>query len=159
MRCMMRVKVAIVLAGACAISLANSHLAFAQAGDAKKAIDAANKTWGAAIAAGNAAGVAALYTDDALVMPPNGEAVSGRPAIEKAFQGMIASGVKQATLTAKEVEAHGDTATEVGAYSIMDGAGKEIDRGKYIVVWKRVQGQWKLHRDIWNSNVPMPPAK
>jgi uncharacterized protein (TIGR02246 family) len=152
-------KAPLVLAYACAISLTAAHSAFAQAGDAKQAIEAGNKAWGAAIAAGNAAGVAALYTDDALVMPPNSEAVSGRPAIEKAFQGMIASGVKQAILTAKEVEAHGDTATEVGAYSIKDAAGKEIDRGKYIVVWKRVQGQWKLHRDIWNSNVPMPPAK
>jgi uncharacterized protein (TIGR02246 family) len=154
-----RPKAAIVVACACAMSLATSHSALAQAGDAKKGVDAGNKAWAAAIAAGNAAAVAALYTDDALVMPPNGEAVTGRPAIEKAFQGMIASGVKQATLTAKEVEAHGDTATEVGAYSIKDAAGKEIDRGKYIVVWKRVQGQWKLHRDIWNSNLPMPPAK
>jgi uncharacterized protein (TIGR02246 family) len=156
---MMRVKLAVVLACACAISLATSDSAFAQAGDAKKAIEAGNKAFGAAIAAGNAAAVAALYADDALVMPPNSEAVTGKPAIEKAFQGMIAGGVKQATLTAKEVEAHGDTATEVGAYSIKDGAGKEIDRGKYIVVWKRVQGQWKLYRDIWNSNMPMPPAK
>jgi uncharacterized protein (TIGR02246 family) len=155
---MMR-KAAFVLASACAINLANSHSAFAQAGDAKKGIEAGNKAFGAAIAAGNAAGVAALYTDDAVAMPPNGEAVTGRPAIEKAFQGMIASGVKEVVLTAKEVEAHGDTATEVGAYSVKDAAGKELDRGKYIVVWKRVQGQWKLHRDIWNSNVPMPPAK
>ena len=155
----MRVKVAIVLACAGAISLANSHSVFAQAGDAKKAIEAGNKAFGAAIAAGNAAGVAALYTDDAVVMPPNSEAVTGRPAIEKAFQGMIASGVKEVLLTGKEVEAHGDTATEVGTYSVKDAASKEIDRGKYIVVWKRVQGQWKLHRDIWNSNMPMPAPK
>jgi uncharacterized protein (TIGR02246 family) len=144
---------------ACAITLATPHSAFAQAGDAKKGIDAANKAFGVAIAAGNAAGVAALYTDDAVAMPPNSETVTGRPAIEKAFQGMIASGVKEVILTAKEVEAHGDTATEVGAYSVKDAAGKEIDRGKYVVLWKRVQGQWKLHRDIWNSNAPMMPAK
>jgi ketosteroid isomerase-like protein len=35
--------------------------------------------------------------------------------------------------------------------------GKVVDRGKYIVIWKREQGQWKLHRDIWNTS--MPPAK
>ena len=155
----MRLKAAIVLACACAIGLMTSDSAFAQAGDARKGIDAANKAFGAAIASGNAAGVAALYTDDAVAMPPNSEVVTGRPAIEKAFQGMIASGVKEVILTAKEVEAHGDTATEVGAYSVKDAAGKEIDRGKYIVVWKRAQGQWKLHRDIWNSSVPMMPAK
>ena len=98
---MMR-KAAFVLACACAISLANSQSAFAQAGDAKKGIEAGNKAFSAAIAAGNAAGVAALYTDDAVAMPPNSEAVTGRPAIEKAFQGMIASGIKEVILTARK---------------------------------------------------------
>jgi hypothetical protein len=31
-----------------------------------------------------------------------------------------------------------------------------IDEGKYVVVWKRVGGQWKLHRDIWTSSVRGP---
>lgn len=146
-----------VLAGA--IALAASASVLAQAGAAKAAIDASNKKFGAAVAAGSAKGIADLYTEDAQVLPPNGETVKGRPAIEKLFEAMIVSGIKGATLTAQEVEGHGDTATEVGAYSVSDAGGKELDRGKYVVVWKRVQGQWKLHRDIWNSNVPMPPAK
>lgn len=155
----MKVRSAAVLACAFVIGLAASPSVTAQSGNVKAAVDAANKKFGTAIAAGNAAGVAALYTEDAMALPPNGEAVRGRAAIEKAFQGMIASGVKEVTLTAQEVEGHGDTATEVGAYSVKDGAGKELDRGKYVVVWKRVQGDWKLHRDIWNSNMPMPSTK
>ncbi len=147
----------------CAIAAAFTvlpSLVAAQNAAVKAAIDANNKKFGAAIAAGNPAGVAGLYTDDAMVLPPNGEAMSGRPAIEKLFQALVAAGIKEITLTAQEVEAHGDVATELGAYSVKDGAGKEIDRGKYIVVWKRVQGQWKLHRDIWNSNLPAAmPAK
>ena len=155
----MKMRSAAVLACAFVIGLAAAPSVTAQSGSVKAAVDAANKKFGAAIAAGNAAGVAALYTEDAMALPPNSEAVRGRAAIEKAFQGMIASGVKEITLTAQEVEGHGDTATEVGAYSVKDGAGKELDRGKYVVVWKRVQGDWKLHRDIWNSNMPMPPMK
>jgi len=152
----MRIRVTTLLACACAIALAGSPTVIAQAGSAKAAIDAANKKFGAAVAAGNAAGVAALYTDDATVLPPNGETVRGRPAIEKLFQAMIAAGIKQATLTAEEVEPHGDTATEIGAYSVKDAAGKELDRGKYVVIWKRLKGDWRLHRDIWNSSMPMP---
>jgi uncharacterized protein (TIGR02246 family) len=131
----------------------------AQNAAVKAAIDAANKKFGAAVTAGNAAGVAGLYTDDAMVLPPNGETVTGRPAIEKLFQALVAAGIKEITLTAKEVESHGDAATEIGMYSVKDGTGKEIDRGKYMVSWKKVQGQWKLHRDIWNSDVPLGAPK
>jgi uncharacterized protein (TIGR02246 family) len=133
--------------------------AAAQTGAVKTAIDAANKKFGAAIAAGDAAGVAGIYTDDAMVLPPNMEAIKGKAAIEKVFQGLIVVGIKSATLTAQDVESHGDTATEIGSYSLMNAAGKEIDRGKYIAIWKRVQGQWKMHRDIWNSSLPLAPAK
>jgi uncharacterized protein (TIGR02246 family) len=150
----------IVLACAVVAALAgSSRIAVAQVAGVKAAIDAANKKLGAAVAAGNAAGVAALYTDDATMLPPNGETVRGRAAIEKLFQAMIAAGIKQATLTAQEVEAHRDTATEVGAYSVKDAAGKELDRGKYVVIWKQVKGEWKLHRDIFNSDLPLTPVK
>jgi uncharacterized protein (TIGR02246 family) len=143
-----------VLTGVVFVSLVGAQAVSAQTGAVRAAVDASNKKFGAAIAAGNAAGVAALYTEDAVVLPPNAESVTGRPAIEKFFLALIAGGVKGATLTAKEVEAHGETATEVGAYSIADAAGKELDRGKYIVLWKRVKGEWKLHRDIFNSSMP-----
>ena len=144
---------------ACVIALAGTHPAIAQTGTVKAAIDASNKKFSEALAAGNAAGVAALHTEDAVLMPPNTEAVKGRPAIEKLFMAFVAAGIKGVTLTSQEVEAHGDTATELGAYSIKDATGKEIDRGKYIVLWKRVKGEWKLHRDIWNSNMPVPALK
>lgn len=143
------------LACACVIALAGSPTAIAQTGTVKAAIDVSNKTFSEALAAGNAAGVAALHTEDAMLLPPNSEAVSGRPAIEKLFAAFVAAGLKGVTLTSQEVEAHGETATELGAYSIKDATGKEVDRGKYIVLWKRVKGEWKLHRDIWNSNLPV----
>ena len=31
-----------------------------------------------------------------------------------------------------------------------------LDEGKYIVIWKREAGQWKLHRDILNRSMPLP---
>jgi uncharacterized protein (TIGR02246 family) len=144
---------------ACVIALAGTHPAIAQTGTVKSAIAASNKKFSEALAAGNAAGVAALHTEDAVLMPPNTEAVKGRPAIEKLFTAFVAAGIKGVTLTSQEVEAHGDTATELGAYSIKDATGKEVDRGKYIVLWKRVKGDWKLHRDIWNSSMPLPAPK
>jgi ketosteroid isomerase-like protein len=69
---------------------------------------------------------------------------------------VVDSGVKGATLTTLEAEGQGDTAYEVGKYTLTGEAGKVLDTGKYVTIWKREQGQWKLHRDIWNTNTPAP---
>jgi hypothetical protein len=46
------------------------------------------------------------------------------------------------------------TATEVGQYELRDKAGKVLDHGKYIVVWRKEGGKWKLLRDMFSTNVP-----
>ncbi len=44
--------------------------------------------------------------------------------------------------------------------ALMFGAdNKSLDKGKYVVVWKKQNGNWKMYRDIWNSNMPAPGAK
>jgi ketosteroid isomerase-like protein len=127
-------------------------------GDLRTAIEAGNKAFAAAFAQGKAAEIAALYTADAQAFPPNSEVVSGRAAIQKLWQGAIDSGVKEVALSVTEVEGYGDTAHEVGTYLMKDANGKQLDRGKYIVVWKKQQGQWKMHRDIWNTSAPKAEA-
>jgi ketosteroid isomerase-like protein len=51
-----------------------------------------------------------------------------------------------------EAKGFGDTAYEVGKYTLSGDSGKVNDRGKYIVIWRKVGGQWKLYRDIFNTN-------
>ena len=51
-------------------------------------------------------------------------------------------------------ESQGNLAYEVGTYAMKTKDGKVADRGKYCVVWKRVNGRWLLHRDIWSTNLP-----
>lgn len=126
-------------------------------GKTAAAIDARNKEIGDSIAKGDAAAVAARYTVDALVMPPNSPALAGRESIQKAWQGFIDSGVKGLELKSTEVVSRCDSADEAGAYKVLGDNGQVLDAGKYIVVWKRVEGAWYLHWDIWNSNTPPPP--
>jgi len=126
----------------------------ARQGDARAAIEAANKQFAAAFAKGDAAALSAMYTTNAMAFPPNGEIARGQAAIQNIWKGAISAGLKGVVLTTAEVETHGDTAHEVGTYEMRDAGGKPADRGKYIVIWKREQGQWKLHRDIWNTNMP-----
>jgi uncharacterized protein (TIGR02246 family) len=120
-------------------------------------IDGRNQEVGAAVAKGDAAAVAALYSPDAQMLPPNSAPVSGREGIQAAWSSFIGTGVKGLDLTALEVIGHGDTADEVGQYKLFGADEQVLDTGKYIVIWKRENGQWFLHRDIWNSSQPLPP--
>jgi ketosteroid isomerase-like protein len=122
--------------------------------DARAAIEDANKQFSAAFSRGDGKGLGAMYTATAQAFPPNSDIVQGSEAIGRFWQGAIDSGVKGVQLTTLEVEAPGDVAYEVGKYTLTGDAGKVLDQGKYAVVWKRELGQWKLHRDIWNTSVP-----
>ena len=125
--------------------------------DVRAAIEAANKKFSEAFAKRDAAALAAAYTPDGQAFPPNSAVVSGRPALQKLWQAFLDSGPAAIELKTSEVESAGDAAYETGEYEIKGKDGKPLDRGKYIVVWKRTGGSWQLHRDIWNSS--MPPAK
>jgi uncharacterized protein (TIGR02246 family) len=113
-------------------------------------IAAANDAFMAAFAEGDGAGVAALYTEDAKLLPPGSDPVDGRAAIAEFWQALIDSGVAEARLMIDEVENLGDTAYEVSHYAMYDGDGNLLGEGRYIVIWKRTDAGWKLHRDLWN---------
>ena len=120
----------------------------------RDAITAANGKFVAAFSRGDAAGVAALYTEEGQALPPNGEVIKGKQGIQTFWQSVMKMGIKGVTLETVEVESHGTTAIEVGKYALLVEKGQVIDTGKYVVIWKQETGQWKLHRDIWNSSRP-----
>lgn len=125
-------------------------------GDIRALIEASNKRWEKAVSRGDAAGIASLYTGTAKLFPPNSKVVSGQKAITEYWKGAIDSGFKAIKLTSLEVEAHGDTAYEVGKYTVPGEGGKVLDAGDYVILWKRNDGHWKMHRDIWTTNTPAP---
>ena len=111
--------------------------------------------WEAALNSGDSAGVAAQYTEDGQILPPNSGTLTGHEAIQATWQGLIDAGFT-AKLETVELEVHGHTATEVGAATLFAADGTTVDVAKFIVLWKQVDGEWKLHRDIWNSSAPLP---
>jgi len=66
-------------------------------------------------------------------------------------------GQKNATLDTVEVDSAGETAVEVGRYTLRGKGGQVADVGKYVVVWKTEGGGWKLQRDIW-VHITLPRA-
>ncbi|MFP3550387.1 DUF4440 domain-containing protein [Paraburkholderia sp. SIMBA_049] len=122
----------------------------------RASIEASNKKFEQAVSHGDAAGIASTYTESAKLLPANDHVVSGRNAITQYWQAAIDSGLRAIRLTSVEVEAHGSTAYEVGKYTVPGEGGKVYDAGDYVVIWKRANGQWKQHRDIWTTNTPVP---
>lgn len=124
--------------------------------DLKAQIDANNAAWAAAANRGDAAGVAAMYTENATMLPPGMDIQKGRAAIEKTIAAIGGSGIRNFALTAIDVSQVGsDTAREIGRFSLEAPAPKKKwvkVNGKYVVVWKQVAGKWLLDVDIWNTN-------
>jgi uncharacterized protein (TIGR02246 family) len=108
--------------------------------------------WQAAFSAGDAAGVAALYTTDGTLLPPNSAPVDGREAIE-AFWSAALEGGATGELTAKSLYAMGDHAAEVGMFVLTNADGSHLDHGSYTLVYKMVDGGWQIESDIWNSDM------
>ena len=127
---------------------------------AKKVIDSLNVEFGKLVSKTDTAGLAAMYTSDAKIMPPNMPSASGRSAIQSTFSGMFAAtGPIELKLTAADVWGTEALLSEEGTFT-MTKDGKEIDKGKYIVLWKMEDGKWKLHRDMFSSDLPpMAPPK
>lgn len=86
------------------------------------------------------------------MLPPGADTQKGPTAIQNFWQGAMQLGVAKATLTTAEAEELGDTAIEVGRYTLYSASDDLLDHGKYLVVWKRQNGQWFLHQDIWNTS-------
>ncbi len=121
---------------------------------ARDSIEATVKTLQESLNGGDAAGVAAHYTDDAALLPPDAARIDGREGIQGAWQTLIDADVRDVALTTQEVDVFGDVANEVGTISATfpsEDGGRVQWTGKYVAVWKRGgDGTWRLHRDIWN---------
>ncbi len=138
----------------CAAVLAMPSTALGQdASGAETAIAELAEAWDAGWNAGDGTAIAALYTEDAMLLPPGSEPISGREAIAAFWQGEVESG-SQSQLTPGAVEDFGDTAIEVnGSWVATAPDGSHLDHGKYTVVYKKVDGAWLMHRDMWNSSM------
>ena len=143
---------------AAAAVLANCLAYPSHAADPRSGIEAVNTEFASAAGRGDSAAVAALYANDAQLLPAASEPVVGRAAIEKFWQGALQSGITQVSLKTVELYGSGVHCTEVGRYELHDKGGKLLDRGKYIVIWQRERGEWKLLRDMFSTNLP-PPAR
>jgi uncharacterized protein (TIGR02246 family) len=128
------------------------------------AIDQVRDAHVTALNSGDADAWVGVFSEDAVQMPPNFPANTGREAIRQWSKGFLDAVRAEFALEVEEVRVAGDWAFERGTYRIRvtPRAGGESfpDTGKYITIYeKQPDGAWRMARDIWNSNNPIPGTR
>jgi len=149
--------VRLAAAAACSVALASPALA----ADESARIRAGTDSWVKSFNAGNAGAATALYSEDALLMPPGAPVARGTAAIKEAIAREIAGAKKGGVTfvlgtTMDEVGITSDMAWHSGTYMVKDKAGKVVDAGKFLEAWQKKDGKWRIVRDIWNSDGAAP---
>lgn len=98
--------------------------------------------------AGDVAGFAEVYTEDAKLYPPGQETVEGREAIQQFWQGgHDHAGIRDVSLSTEEFGAMGDQAWEVGTANYITNEGPV--EGRYMVIWEQgPDGEWRWYLDL-----------
>jgi ketosteroid isomerase-like protein len=119
----------------------------------KAEIEEANTNFMALVAAGDSIGLANAYTIDAKFMGAGAPSVTGRKNIQTAMARIVNSGITSADLRLENIYGTEDLIVEEGELTLYNGdAAVAVE--KYIVLWKKEDGKWKMFRDIFNSNLP-----
>jgi ketosteroid isomerase-like protein len=94
------------------------------------------------------------YTQDARLMAHGLPTFQGRDAVKGFFEQAYANGIASARFTTLEVEGGLEQATEIGQYELFakgqDGALLGVQQGRYFIAWRKVDGAWRIHRDMFN---------
>ena len=108
----------------------------------------------AAYMRGDAAALADLYTADAVLFPERSEWITGRAAIRRYWTLSPGRRITRHALTPTRIIVDGEHAYDYGTFEIAgerDGIAWGPSHGKYVVVWRREKGGWRMQLDIWNS--------
>jgi len=129
----------------------------------KAAIVSSNQLFAEAFVKGDSTLLIDRYASDGCLLPADMHTLCGHEAIATFYRGAYDQmGVRNVKLSTTQVYGEGEYVTEEGTYEIFAAENKFIDKGKFLVLWKKTDAGWKMFRDIFNSDNPppaQPPAK
>ncbi len=142
-------------------SIAGLAQAASSASADEAAIRAQTTSWEKAYNGGDAKAVAALYAEDALLLPPGSPGVRGRAAILEFFTkdiaGSKAAGAVMVLNPKTDVGVSGNMGWESGTYKATV-KGAVVETGKFLSVSRKKNGKWLYVRDTWNADAPPAAA-
>lgn len=127
----------------------------------EEAIRAANAQWLEAAKAKDPAGEASFLAMDGVIYREHIDPIVGPGAFQTYIEQEYANNPQiDVTWTTRTIQVGkgGDLAVQTGDYHVMhlgpngDGA----DEGRFVTVWKKVDGAWKVAEDIGSSTMPEP---
>jgi uncharacterized protein (TIGR02246 family) len=117
----------------------------------RKAVEATVSRYVEATNHGDAKALAALYDDDAVLLPPDHQPIRGRDAIGEFWRQGTDEGLQVTTL---RLDVGGGIGYIVGQYTLPETDEEPADSGKTVMCLRRQRdGSWKVTADIWNSSV------
>jgi uncharacterized protein (TIGR02246 family) len=122
-------------------------------GSVREAIFEANQNFMAAMAKGDAAGVATCYCTDAEFMAGGGPSIKGRANIQVEMEKYIQQGFTEYTVIETIVYGNIDIVGVQEAYTLSQPGGVNKDVGKSVQLWKQEDRAWKIFRDCFNSDL------
>lgn len=119
-----------------------------------------SERWNQMSATKNLEGMVALYASDTLWLPPNAARSTGTNEVRNTYGQLFkAPNMRLVHTTTKiSVAESGELATEIGRYDVQldTPQGQFKDEGKYMFLLSKVNGEWKIAADMFNSSVPLP---
>jgi ketosteroid isomerase-like protein len=111
------------------------------------------RDWSAMFGAGDVDAIMNLHAADAVQFPDGMKAVVGQEALRASWEAFAAMEDLNISWepTAAFVSPDGNMAYDYGT-SLMETPDGAVP-GKYLVVWVKVDGEWKVAADMFNSNV------
>jgi ketosteroid isomerase-like protein len=125
----------------------------------KPVIEQKDKDWATAITISDSSKMVNHYTKDGKIFPPNSEPIVGRRAISDFVSAVMKYGIKEYKDETTALYGNEDNLVEEGTYTMGDGNGNTIDKGKYIAIWRKEDGDWKIFSNMYNSNLAPAPVK
>tara|TARA_R110002110_G_scaffold11552_5_gene55397 strand:+ start:474 stop:983 length:510 start_codon:yes stop_codon:yes gene_type:complete len=98
-----------------------------------------------------------MYTKDAKVFPPNAEVITDRAVIEAMNLQWVNYDIREAREESTATYGNEDYMIDEGTYYMSFGADSIVDKGKYLNVWKKEDGEWKMFTNMWNTDLPATP--
>jgi ketosteroid isomerase-like protein len=100
--------------------------------------------------------VVAQYAPDAVLLPPGLPRSIGQAAIRAYYKADMAQAAREGTgyVIGPNVEggASGDLGWASGTYDVRDRAGHTRESGKFLSVFRKIDGRWHYLRDTWNAD-------
>lgn len=116
---------------------------------AKAEIELRIQAYVGALKKGDATALGNLYTSDAQILNNGRPSTIGRENITEVFKNMIRDSVTSSGFTTTGLWGNDELLVEQGNGFFAHALGKWKSPGRYLLVWKKVDGEWKIFRDTW----------